>query len=65
MVTPRSKMYIASNWGFLNGYRIVRRIIIKEITVNAAISIFFGWVYIRYIMSGFGRFVFHKGPYVN
>jgi hypothetical protein len=33
-------MYIASNWGSLNGYRIVRRIIIKEIIVNAAISIF-------------------------
>src|SRR5215472_9614616 len=33
-------MYIASNCFTLNGYRIVRRIIIKEITVNATISIF-------------------------
>jgi hypothetical protein len=47
----------------------VRRIIIRDYCkcTNYYIPILFAFerVYILYIMSGFGRFVFHKRPYVR
>jgi hypothetical protein len=39
MTTTKSKMYITSNWRAFNGCTKVKRIIIREMTVNTAISI--------------------------
>jgi hypothetical protein len=39
MITTKSKIYIPSNWRAFNGCTKVKRIIIRDMTVSAAISI--------------------------